>query len=281
MRLFSEIKSNLTEDEVKNLTEAGFYKLQPGIESLSDVVLKLMNKGNTAINHIALLKYAQKHSVFLLWNFMYGFPGEYFETYEELCELMPLIYHLPAPTGGVQVAYHRNSVYCDNPEKYSLKLTPSPVYDYFAPDDQEFINDYAYFFEDHSENEEKRKHPVYKKFNDSISHWINVYYNGNARLDMIVFEDRIKIFDTREIRVKSRYELTELSREIYLLCSSPKSYKTITETFTESYGKDEIDSCLTELENLKLLLRIKDEFLSLAVERPQEFLFSLLFMNAG
>ena len=98
---------------------------------------------------------------------------------------------------------------------------------------------------------------------------------------MIVFEDMIKIFDTRRIRVKSRYELTDIAKEIYLLCGEPKSHKTILETLTKNYGEDEIEGCLNELRDWKLLLNIKDEFLALAVERPQESLFSLLFMNAG
>lgn len=100
-------------------------------------------------------------------------------------------------------------------------------------------------------------------------------------LDMIVFEDMIKIFDTREIIVKSRYELTDIAKEIYLLCNEPKSHKAILETLTKNYGEDEIEHCLDELTDWKLLLKIRDEFLSLAVERPQEFLFRLLLMNAG
>ena len=98
---------------------------------------------------------------------------------------------------------------------------------------------------------------------------------------MIVFENSIKIFDTRENRVKSRYELTGLLKEIYLLCNEPKSHKTIIDNLTKNYGKDEIERCLNELKDWKLLLNIKDDFLALAVERPQEFLFGWIFRNAG
>ncbi|MBQ6738969.1 MAG: hypothetical protein IJP41_11035 [Synergistaceae bacterium] len=276
----------MTDKDVKTLVEAGFLEVQPGLESLIDSVLKMMNKGNSAIRHIALLKYGEKYSLHLSWNMLYGFPGEKIEDYEKLTELLPLIYHLPVPSGFFKIRYDRNNVYWENPEKYSLKLKPSPVYDYCLPDDEEFIKNYAYMFVDESEQSKiLAENPVYKKVNNLVQHWRNVYLGKNGEksecLDMIVFEDRIKIFDTREIKVKSRYDLTGLAREIYLLCGEPKSHKTILETLTKNYGKDEIERCLNELKDWKLILNIKDEFLALAVERPQESLFSLLFMNAG
>lgn len=286
MRLVTEIKSNLTDNDVKTLVEAGFLEVQPGIESLIDSVLKLMNKGNSAIRHIALLKYGEKYSLHLSWNMLYGFPGEKIEDYEKFTELLPLIHHLPVPSGFFKIRFDRNNVYWENPEKYFLKLKPSPVYDYYLPDDEEFIKNYAYMFVDESEQSKIfTENPVYKKVNNLVQHWRNVYLGKNGEksecLDMIVFEDMIKIFDTRRIRVKSRYELTDIAKEIYLLCNEPKSHKAILETLTKNYGKDEIEHCLDELTDWKLLLKIRDEFLSLAVERPQEFLFRLLLMNAG
>ena len=49
LRLFTEIKSNMTEEDAKNLAEAGFFWVQAGIESFSDGILRLMGKGATAI----------------------------------------------------------------------------------------------------------------------------------------------------------------------------------------------------------------------------------------
>ena len=280
MHLFTEIKSNLNDSDVKALSEAGFFQLQPGIESLSDPVLKLMNKGNTAICHIALLKYAEKYSVRLAWNILYGFPGEKTEAYEELCELIPLIEHLPSPTGGMnRIAYHRNSVYVNDPEKYSLELKPDPMYDFYLPDDEQYINDYAYAFVDHSPQNEQYKHTVYGKVRDMITHWQNSFIREHKiRLDMIVFENSIEIHDSRSVRVKDSYEFEGLPKDIYLLCNEPKSHHTIISALTEkNYSEDEIDKCLKELQDLKLLLKIRDEFLALAVERPGDYMFRWMF----
>ena len=45
IQLFYEVKANLTKDQVRLLADAGIREVQPGIESLSDEVLKLMGKG--------------------------------------------------------------------------------------------------------------------------------------------------------------------------------------------------------------------------------------------
>ncbi len=46
--LFYEIKANLKREQVELLRDAGVAALQPGIESLSTPVLRLMRKGTTA-----------------------------------------------------------------------------------------------------------------------------------------------------------------------------------------------------------------------------------------
>jgi len=44
--LFFQTTSMLTEPQVKLLAEAGVFWIQPGIESLHDDLLRLLNKGN-------------------------------------------------------------------------------------------------------------------------------------------------------------------------------------------------------------------------------------------
>jgi ribosomal peptide maturation radical SAM protein 1 len=60
---FWEIKANLTRDHVCLLRDAGVLMVQPGIESLSDHVLKLMRKGTTAFRNIELLKWCKEYGV--------------------------------------------------------------------------------------------------------------------------------------------------------------------------------------------------------------------------
>ncbi len=73
---FYEIKSNLRRDQIQLMREAGILAVQPGIESLSSHVLKLMKKGVTGIQNIQLLKWCREYGIEVAWNLLYGFPGE-------------------------------------------------------------------------------------------------------------------------------------------------------------------------------------------------------------
>ena len=58
------------------LKRAGISFIQPGIEALSSSLLKLMRKGVSAHQNLALLRYARCAGVHLVWNLLCGFPGD-------------------------------------------------------------------------------------------------------------------------------------------------------------------------------------------------------------
>jgi ribosomal peptide maturation radical SAM protein 1 len=99
VKLFYETKANLKRDQIRLLRDAGVLEIQPGIESLSDGVLKLMRKGVSALQNVQLLKWCKELGVAPLWNILWGFPGESPEDYARMAALVPLLAHLPAPTG--------------------------------------------------------------------------------------------------------------------------------------------------------------------------------------
>ena len=73
--LFYEVKANLRKTQLEELRDAGIRRLQPGIESLSDHVLKLMNKGVRSLQNIQLLKWCKELGLEVHWNLLWGFPG--------------------------------------------------------------------------------------------------------------------------------------------------------------------------------------------------------------
>jgi len=99
VKLFYETKANLKRDQVRLLRDAGVLEIQPGIESLSDGVLQSMKKGVSALQNVQLLKWCKELGVVPLWNILWGFPGESAEDYARMTALVPLLAHLPAPTG--------------------------------------------------------------------------------------------------------------------------------------------------------------------------------------
>ena len=97
-------KANLTKDQVRLLARAGVADITPGIESLSTPVLRLMDKGVSALQNVRLLKWCAEIGIVPNWALLYGFPGEEPAEYERMAELVPSLTHLKPPGGFVRSA---------------------------------------------------------------------------------------------------------------------------------------------------------------------------------
>ena len=144
---FYEVKANLTPEQVKALAQGGVRYMQPGIESLSTHVLKLMRKGTTAIQNVRLLKWAAYYGIHASWNVLVGFPGERPEDYEQQLATMRLIPHLRPPDSVGRIWLERYSPnFTEAEERGIVNVRPDRVYAAIYPAclDMERI---AYFFE--------------------------------------------------------------------------------------------------------------------------------------
>jgi ribosomal peptide maturation radical SAM protein 1 len=144
--IFYEQKANISLDKVMALKAAGINGIQPGIESLQDDLLRLMKKGTTGRQNIALLRYARSVGVSTAWNILSGFPRDREEWYEEMLRLVPLITHLEPPTGVSKLNFDRFSPYFDRSADYGITdLRPLPSYREAFPHCDN-LNDLAYHF---------------------------------------------------------------------------------------------------------------------------------------
>lgn len=121
LEIAGSTKANLSLGDVLKLKRAGFSSIGAGIESLSSGLLALMNKGSTARQAIALLRYARAADVHLRWNFLWGFPGDTLDMYEEMLALLPLIHHLQPPDAIIHLVITRFSPYFDHPKAYGVR----------------------------------------------------------------------------------------------------------------------------------------------------------------
>ena len=96
-RLFFEVKANLTRAQLRTLMAAGVDRIQPGIESLSDDVLRRMGKGLKGLQGVQLLKDCARLGMRVSWNLIAGFPGEDPEDYARMARWVPLLTHLAPP----------------------------------------------------------------------------------------------------------------------------------------------------------------------------------------
>ncbi|MFT3924514.1 MAG: RiPP maturation radical SAM C-methyltransferase [Myxococcales bacterium] len=157
-----EIKANLSRKQVESLYAAGVHKIQPGIESLSTPVLKLMRKGITALQNIQTLRWLTEHGLRTSWYMLYGFPGENLAAYKEVANLLPRLTHIVPPNELAPVYIERFSPYQMRPDQYGIRLTgPARWYRHAFPgigDDQ--LAELAYRFE----YEEPGRDPALTRF---------------------------------------------------------------------------------------------------------------------
>jgi len=146
--IFYEVKANLTRAQVAALRAAGVARIQPGIESLSDHVLKLMRKGTCGLRNVQLLKWCREHGIGVDWNILYGFPGETREDYEEMLAMLPAIEFLDPPAACGPIRMDRFSPYFEKPEEFGLiNVRPMKPYAFLYPFPRESLMRIAYHFD--------------------------------------------------------------------------------------------------------------------------------------
>lgn len=168
LHMFYEQKANLTLDQVAALKKAGVALIQPGVEALSTSLLRLMDKGVTGKQNLAMLRYAKSVELNVNWNLLYAFPGDRIEDYEQTLALLPLLHHLEPPDGPFHLSVDRFSPYFFAPEKYGVtNIRPMESYHSVLPVDADvqkiayhFVADYTSAAREHSHLIERIKEEV-------------------------------------------------------------------------------------------------------------------------
>jgi ribosomal peptide maturation radical SAM protein 1 len=147
-RVFYEVKADLSDEDVRVLSEAGVKRIQPGIESMATSTLKLMKKGTSVFTNLRLLKSCLKYGVSPQWNLLIGFPGEGEDVYQKYVSDLPRLVHLPPPDGTFPVRFDRFSPYYTQREEYGLDLEILDYYRLIYPFDEKSLSNLAYYFID-------------------------------------------------------------------------------------------------------------------------------------
>jgi ribosomal peptide maturation radical SAM protein 1 len=169
--LFYEQKSNLNLEKVELLRAAGVLLIQPGIESLSTPLLKLMKKGVKASQNIALLRYARSLDLGVIWNLMGAFPGDRIEWYRETLKIMRYINHLPPPSNFRPVSIERFSPYHSMAESFGVNnIRAMPAYHRVFPATSD-IEKIAYHFLGDFESEFRSDGTIRQDIDAVISSW--------------------------------------------------------------------------------------------------------------
>jgi ribosomal peptide maturation radical SAM protein 1 len=266
--LFYEIKSNLKREQIELLRDAGVLALQPGVESLSTPVLRLMRKGVTGLQNVQLLRLCREYGIEIAWNLLYGFPGEAPQHYDDMATNLEALYHLKPPGAVSAIRLDRFSPNFDHSEDFGLSdVRPFALYNYLYPLPPERVANLAYFFEyRHADGREPERYV--KPALERIAVW-----KANRAGDLVMEcngRPELALVDTRPGREPRRFHLTGLERELYELCDEIRARTALLAHVRDKVGADAqveagLDAFLSQMTAEGLMLREGDQFLSLAV----------------
>jgi ribosomal peptide maturation radical SAM protein 1 len=278
LKLFYEVKANLTYDQLELMRAGGVCGIQPGIENFSDQVLRLMNKGCTGFQNIQLLRWCRELGIEVVWNILAGFPGESPEEYERQAELVPLLTHLMPPTGCSPIRLDRFSPFHTNPSDFGFeRVRPANAYYYVFPLERRELSRLAYFFEfDYVDGRDP--HSYLNRLREEISKWWNAQTDANhdkPGLDATSHADGLLIEDTRPIAMNHRDVLSGIPAQLYLACDTARNIATLARPFSQEMDEYEVRTILDSFVAAKTMIKIDDHYLSLAVFRERTLLKEL------
>jgi ribosomal peptide maturation radical SAM protein 1 len=216
--IFYEVKANLTRAQLKLLAAGGVTQLQPGLESLSSNVLRLMDKGVRAAQNVNLLRWAQYYGIAVAWSILWGFPGETGRDYAEQAAAVPHLVHLRPPASAARIWLERFSPLYTQPERFRLRhRTPERSYRYVYPDGID-LDRVAYFFE--YDLDGALPDSAYDGLRQAVADWSEAWASDHRPvLTYWSAPGFLQIYDGRRRGSEGTYTFHGALADIYLACS--------------------------------------------------------------
>jgi magnesium-protoporphyrin IX monomethyl ester (oxidative) cyclase len=200
VNVFYDVRDDLTAEDHAVLEKAGVTQVQPGIESLVTSTLRLIGKGTTAFRNLQFLKNCVGSAMHPVWNLLVGFPGEGEQVYRKYLRDIPLLVHLPPPSGAFPVRFDRYSPYFTGADRYGLDLRACDFYELVYPFPEEALSNLAYCFSDvHFEaGYQQAMLRWLAPLREQVGRW-RAGWAGTAPRPLLRFDgaERTKVFDSR------------------------------------------------------------------------------------
>jgi len=282
LELFYEVKSSLTKKQVEMLQAAGVRHIQPGMESLDTEILRLMRKGVTAMQNIQLLKWCREREINVLWNLLYGFPGETPAQYKQMLETISLITHLQPPSQAPRIQLQRFSPYYAEAERFGIRnIKPESLYYYIYPEAKVSLNDIAYYFDYSLDRLQEDPERYIRPLKETIVRWHKafskrkIFFQFRRGPEFIELQDNRPLSSSEEVGRTRRIVLTGVESDVYLFCDPGRSFKQIYDYVTTKPGRQltegHIRQLLDEFVRGKLMYTENNKYLSLALPARRDF----------
>jgi ribosomal peptide maturation radical SAM protein 1 len=215
--IFYEVKANLSREQLRLLAKAGVTNIQPGIESLSSNVLRLMRKGVRAIQDVNLLRWSQYYGIRVAWNLLWGFPGETPGDYAEQAAVIADLFHLPPPSGASRIWLERFSPLFTGLDTTLLRgRTPERSYRYIYPERID-LDEIAYFFDYLAEGDVSDE--TYAEVRRAVADWSRSWAaESPPTLKYWAAPHFVQICDGRRKGKDGTYTFQDTLADLYLAC---------------------------------------------------------------
>jgi ribosomal peptide maturation radical SAM protein 1 len=264
---FFDTKANLKLDHVRMLRQARVRSILPGLESLSNPILRLMRKGTTGAQNIQTLRWCSEFGIQVIWSFLYGFPNEPSDEYESMSRVIPLLAHLQPPSYCIPVQLDRFSPYFNQSAEMGVtNVRPIDAYTYIFPFTGEKLRKLAYFFDfDFQDGRDPLSYA--QVLIDQVLRWSQEASAG-PRLDLYQSDATLIVADSRACALRRFHVLDGFTAEVYLACDSVQTLTGLTRKLPATL--DDIRMVLDDLIEQKLMIEIEGQYISLAVLRNRK-----------
>jgi len=270
LQIFYEVRVTLSREQIKAMADARIIYVQPGIESLSNHILKLMNKGTTALQNIFFLKCCREYGILALWNNLIRIPGEVAEDYRQMQQwISQLVHFAPPPGGSPKIECHRFSPYFVDKEQWLEEWQPARWYQGLFPQDQINLSRVAYYFD--AKWKDTLEDEAYDEVVSAIIEWIRIWGESTIlpRLSYrLTADEELFIEDTRWNRSKV-FTFNAVEASVYQMIDTPTSLKQILRKLRGTPGEKlttiQVQAILERFIEAELVLYDGTFYLSIAI----------------
>ncbi|RMH19771.1 MAG: RiPP maturation radical SAM protein 1 [Acidobacteria bacterium] len=261
LKVHYEIRPYLTRRQLRDLRRGGLFSVQPGIESLSTHVLKLMRKHSTGVRNLSFMKWCTYYGINNLYNILMGFPGETEEDYRLQCEVIAKVPHLQPPWGIARVRADRGSPMFTEPETQAIsRLYPSYAYRFIYPPERFDLERVSYYF-DHDQ-ERVLGEEGYREIHRRVKEW-QARWRERPRPSLTYRKAwrSIRVDDRRNGAART-FTLGERAARLYEQLSEPRSARALAAAWDDAGWLEET---LERLIAEDLVVHLDGRYLALAL----------------
>lgn len=263
IRLHYEIRPHFKRGQLARMRTGGLISVQPGIESLSTHILKLMKKHSTGMRNLELMKWCTYYGINNLYNILVGFAGETPDDYRMQCDVFAKIPHFQPPYAIARARADRGSPMFTEPDLHGVgTLRPADCYRYIFPRGRFDLSRISYYF-DH-DGPGMLPEDEYDGIFHTVGLWQDRWRNG-SRPTLLYRKSCSSIFieDSRGSATHA-LDYSDERAALYEFCMDAKTHQAIETQFGDAAW---LPQALIEFRDRDLMVELDGQYLSLALPK--------------